>query len=139
MVPRSCSQGTWRAVEVEMCLGKEVCLAPGVKFAVLFYFGPGQHAGDIQEAVKCLDEAQSLDTADRYINYKCAKYMLRANMVKEAEDMCAKFTRVSTLLTQADAICLFAVGLIQAMSVIDWKNAHLFLWLLPWIPSEQKS
>ncbi len=53
-----------------------------------------QHAGDIDEAVRCLDEAQSLDTADRYINYKCAKYMLRAGLVKEAEDMCAKFTRV---------------------------------------------
>ncbi|CAH1778361.1 unnamed protein product [Owenia fusiformis] len=52
-----------------------------------------KHAGDIDEAVKCLDEAQSLDTADRYINSKCAKYMLRANMVKEAEDMCSKFTR----------------------------------------------
>ena len=40
-----------------------------------------------------LDEAQSLDTADRYINCKCAKYMLRANKVKEAEEMCQKFTR----------------------------------------------
>ena len=36
-----------------------------------------KHAGDIFEAVKCLEEAQSLDTADRYINSKCAKYMLR--------------------------------------------------------------
>ncbi|XP_074650017.1 N-alpha-acetyltransferase 15, NatA auxiliary subunit-like [Tubulanus polymorphus] len=52
-----------------------------------------KHAGDIQEAVRSLDEAQSLDTADRYINSKCAKYMLRANMVKEAEEMCSKFTR----------------------------------------------
>lgn len=52
-----------------------------------------KHAGNINEAVKCLDEAQSLDTADRYINSKCAKYMLRANMVKEAEEMCSKFTR----------------------------------------------
>lgn len=52
-----------------------------------------KHAGNIQEAVKCLDEAQALDTADRYINSKCAKYMLRANMVKEAEEMCSKFTR----------------------------------------------
>ena len=39
-----------------------------------------------------LDEAQSLDTADRYINCKCAKYMLRANRNKEAEEMCQKFT-----------------------------------------------
>lgn len=52
-----------------------------------------KHAGDPIEAYKCLDEAQSLDTADRYINSKCAKYMLRANLVKEAEEVCAKFTR----------------------------------------------
>lgn len=52
-----------------------------------------KHAGDPDEAYKWLDEAQSLDTADRYINSKCAKYMLRANKMKEAEDMCAKFTR----------------------------------------------
>ena len=53
-----------------------------------------QHAGDIEEAVRLMDEAQSLDTADRYINSKCAKYMLKANMVNEAADMCSKFTRV---------------------------------------------
>lgn len=52
-----------------------------------------KHAGDPQEAFKWLDEAQSLDTADRYVNSKCAKYMLRANKVPEAEEMCAKFTR----------------------------------------------
>lgn len=52
-----------------------------------------KHAGDPAEAFRWLDEAQSLDTADRYINSKCAKYMLRANMLKEAEDTCAKFTR----------------------------------------------
>jgi hypothetical protein len=34
-----------------------------------------------------------MDTADRYINCKCAKYMLRANQVQEAEAMCSKFTR----------------------------------------------
>merc|ERR1712203_774191 len=45
------------------------------------------------EAVRCLDEAQSMATADRYINCKCAKYMLRANKAAEAEAMCAKFTR----------------------------------------------
>ncbi|KAG2456290.1 NAA16 acetyltransferase, partial [Polypterus senegalus] len=40
-----------------------------------------------------MDEAQSLDTADRFINSKSAKYMLRANMIKEAEEMCSRFTR----------------------------------------------
>lgn len=52
-----------------------------------------KHAGDPFEAGKWLDEAQSLDTADRYINSKCAKYMLRANKIEEAEEICAKFTR----------------------------------------------
>lgn len=55
-----------------------------------------KHAGDIYEAVKWMDEAQSLDTADRFVNYKCSKYMLRANMIKEAEEIAGKFTREST-------------------------------------------
>ena len=54
-----------------------------------------QHAGDTEEAVRLMDEAQSLDTADRYINSKCAKYMLRASLIQEASEMCTKFTRVS--------------------------------------------
>ncbi|XP_012285201.1 N-alpha-acetyltransferase 15, NatA auxiliary subunit [Orussus abietinus] len=56
-----------------------------------------KHAGNVQEAYKWLDEAQSLDTADRYINSKCAKYMLRANLIKEAEETCGKFTREGVL------------------------------------------
>jgi len=53
-----------------------------------------KHAGNIYEAVRWMDEAQSLDTADRFVNYKCSKYMLRANMIKEAEEIAGKFTRV---------------------------------------------
>lgn len=52
-----------------------------------------KHAGDKEEGWRQMDEAQSLDTADRYINSKCAKYMLRNNMIPEAADMCSKFTR----------------------------------------------
>ena len=59
-----------------------------------------KHAGEVDEAAKCLDEAQSLDTADRYINSKCAKYMLRANMIKDAEEMCSKFTREGVPATE---------------------------------------
>lgn len=53
-----------------------------------------QHAGNIKEAVRWMDEAQALDTADRFVNSKCAKYMLKAGLIKEAEEMCSKFTRV---------------------------------------------
>lgn len=52
-----------------------------------------KHAGNIEEGVLCMEEAQSLDTADRYLNSKCAKYLLRANRIAESEEMCAKFTR----------------------------------------------
>ncbi|CAH6823941.1 N-alpha-acetyltransferase 16, NatA auxiliary subunit isoform X2 [Phodopus roborovskii] len=55
-----------------------------------------KHIGNLKEAAKWMEEAQSLDTADRFINSKCAKYMLRANMIKEAEEMCSKFTREGT-------------------------------------------
>lgn len=52
-----------------------------------------KHAGNIEEAVSCVEEAQSLDTADRYLNSKCAKYLLQANRMTEAQEMCSKFTR----------------------------------------------
>lgn len=52
-----------------------------------------KHAGDYIGAYEALQEAQALDTADRYVNSKCASYLLRANHVKEAEEMCSKFTR----------------------------------------------
>uniref|UniRef100_A0A3Q4I354 N-alpha-acetyltransferase 15, NatA auxiliary subunit n=1 Tax=Neolamprologus brichardi TaxID=32507 RepID=A0A3Q4I354_NEOBR len=57
-----------------------------------------KHAGNIKEAAQWMDEAQALDTADRFINSKCAKYMLKATMIKEAEEMCSKFTRVREIL-----------------------------------------
>ena len=49
----------------------------------------------MEKAAHCMDEARSLDTADRYVNCKCAKYQLRANQVQKAEDTCGLFTRVS--------------------------------------------
>jgi uncharacterized membrane protein YheB (UPF0754 family) len=50
--------------------------------------------------VNCFDEAQSMDTADRYLNCKAAKYLLRANHVSEAESMCQKFTREGVSATE---------------------------------------
>lgn len=52
-----------------------------------------KHAGDFDEAARWMDEAQGLDTADRYINGKCGKYFLRAGRIEDAEKMLAKFTR----------------------------------------------
>jgi hypothetical protein len=43
-----------------------------------------------------MDEAQSLDTADRFVNCKCTKYLLRANQITTALEVAGKFTRVKT-------------------------------------------
>lgn len=56
-----------------------------------------KHAGCPQEAAKWMDEGRSLDTADRYVNSKCAKYLLRANEVKKAIEICGLFTKEGTL------------------------------------------
>lgn len=87
-----------------------------------------KHAGDLIEAFKWLDEAQSLDTADRYINSKCAKYMLRANLVKEAsEEICAKFTRedVSAMENLNEMQCMwFQTECAQAYQRLEqWGDA----------------
>lgn len=52
-----------------------------------------KHGGDMERAAQCMDEARCLDTADRYVNCKCAKYQLRANQVQKAEETCGLFTR----------------------------------------------
>uniref|UniRef100_A0A915NJ57 Uncharacterized protein n=1 Tax=Meloidogyne floridensis TaxID=298350 RepID=A0A915NJ57_9BILA len=52
-----------------------------------------KHSGDYTAAADLMLSAQELDTADRYLNSKCAKYLLRDCRIKEAEEMCSKFTR----------------------------------------------
>jgi len=53
-----------------------------------------KHAGDLTSAAASMDDARDLDTADRFINSKSAKYHLRANRVEAAALVCGKFTRV---------------------------------------------
>lgn len=62
--------------------------------------------------MRLMDEAQSLDTADRYINSKCAKYMLKANLITEAADMCSKFTRVGN-------VDVFVVGIHDLITLYE--------------------
>jgi peptide alpha-N-acetyltransferase len=50
-------------------------------------------AGRIQDAAAAMDAARKLDLADRYINNKCTKYMLRAGRVEDARATAALFTR----------------------------------------------
>eukprot|EP01134_Creolimax_fragrantissima_P003898 CFRG3898T1 len=50
-------------------------------------------SGDYAKAADVMDEVRSLDTADRYLNSKCGKYMLRANRPTQAQDTVGLFTR----------------------------------------------
>ena len=43
-----------------------------------------------------MNEARLLDTADRFVNCKCAKYYLRNSAVDLAIETAALFTRVSS-------------------------------------------
>lgn len=52
-----------------------------------------KHMEEYDKAAEQMNEAQRLDTADRYLNSKCAKYFLRANKIPQAEEMSSKFTR----------------------------------------------
>ena len=72
--------------------------------------------------MRLMDEAQSLDTADRYVNSKCAKYMLKANLIQEACDMCSKFTRVGT-----DLICHETI---EILNTWNYYGSYFKIWVM---------
>ena len=64
-------------------------------FFFLFVFQKFQRGGDLVEAAKWMDEARILDTADRFVNCKCVKYLFRVNRIERAIEVAGLFTRVS--------------------------------------------
>ncbi|KAG1473785.1 hypothetical protein G6F56_000751 [Rhizopus delemar] len=52
-----------------------------------------KHSGKVQEASQVMNEARELDLQDRFINSKCAKYMMRAGQIETAEKTLKLFTR----------------------------------------------
>jgi peptide alpha-N-acetyltransferase len=50
-------------------------------------------SGDVQLAAETVDDARKRDTADRYINNKTTKYLLRAGKQEQAEQTIGMFTR----------------------------------------------
>jgi N-alpha-acetyltransferase 15/16, NatA auxiliary subunit len=56
-----------------------------------------KHYGDAQKAAQEMDHARSLDTRDRYINSKAAKYQLRNNDNEKALQLMGLFTRAETV------------------------------------------
>ncbi|KAL2176997.1 NMDA receptor-regulated protein 1-domain-containing protein [Thermothelomyces heterothallicus CBS 202.75] len=56
-----------------------------------------KHQGEIAKAAEAMDYARSLDTKDRYINSKAAKYQLRNNENEKALATLGLFTRAETV------------------------------------------
>lgn len=48
-----------------------------------------------------MEEARTLDTADRYVNCKCVKYLFRIDEIDKAVETAGLFTRVCV------KVCLF--------------------------------
>lgn len=75
-----------------------------------------------------MDEARSLDTADRYVNSKCAKYQMRANEIAKAERTCGLFTRVRILMVHCfntiqifqEVIIFYAGCSVGLNEVLQW-------------------
>lgn len=76
-----------------------------------------------------MEEAQSLDTADRYINARCTKFMVEAHRQNDALAMASKFTRVRLFVFSAflvgDYICC-RLSLGNAVHVVPYGECtHL--------------
>jgi tetratricopeptide (TPR) repeat protein len=52
-----------------------------------------KHAGDMNAAMENAKRAHELDTADRYVNCKLVKYLMRCGKYEEALDYAGKFTK----------------------------------------------
>lgn len=52
-----------------------------------------QTAGNPQEAAKLMDHARTMDLADRYLNTKCTRFLLRADRIADAEKTISPFTK----------------------------------------------
>ncbi|KAH8894269.1 N-terminal acetyltransferase A, auxiliary subunit [Thozetella sp. PMI_491] len=70
-----------------------------------------KHQGDAPKAAEAMDQARLLDTRDRYINSKAAKYQLRNNENEKALTTMGLFTRAETpggpLADLVDMQCLW--------------------------------
>lgn len=53
-----------------------------------------KRAGDLLGGARWINEARLLDGQDRFLNTKCAKYLLRAGLVEEASTILGLFTKV---------------------------------------------
>lgn len=54
--------------------------------------------------MNAMQEARELDGQDRFLNSKCAKYLVRAEKVKEAEEVLGLFTKARCFLCSTSPV-----------------------------------
>ena len=52
-----------------------------------------KHAGDAERASVLYEEARKLDLADRYLNARSSRYLIRADHVEQAENTMGLFSK----------------------------------------------
>lgn len=82
--------------EALVCIDRVIELAPESVDAHMTKARTFKYMGNVSKAAEIMDKARSLDTRDRSINSKCAKYQLRNDENDKALETMSKFTRNET-------------------------------------------
>lgn len=82
--------------EAMTCIDKVIELNPQSVDAHMTKARTLKYMGNLSKAAETMDKARSLDTRDRCINSKCAKYQLRNDENDKALETMSKFTRNET-------------------------------------------
>ncbi|ORY88359.1 NMDA receptor-regulated protein 1-domain-containing protein [Leucosporidium creatinivorum] len=88
-----------------------------------------KRAGDEVGAMNAMQEARELDGQDRFLNSKCAKYLVRAEKIKEAEEVLGLFTKKDAPSPLEDLIDMQCLWILEeeAKSFIRQNNHALAL------------
>jgi hypothetical protein len=85
-----------------------------------------KRGGDPSGASQAMEEARTLDLQDRFLNWKAAKYMLRAGRIESALSILGLFTKVScftaSFLYIDTEVVLSLVRKMHPRQVLIWKK-----------------
>jgi peptide alpha-N-acetyltransferase len=74
-------------------INRAITHTPTVPDFYLFRGRIFKHLKEVEKASESVEEARLLDLADRYLNNKSARYLLRANKIHQAEEVMALFSK----------------------------------------------
>lgn len=83
----------------------------------------------MKESAKWMEEARTLDTADRYVNCKCVKYFLRIDQIDKAVETAGLFTRVCVLTSLSLINFFFSLAHTHTHSLLRRVFIHCRRWM----------